>query len=354
MKTEVFGVLPDGREVKAFRLGKEGVLAVTILELGCIIESVKAPDREGAAAELTLGYADLAGWFENQNYFGALIGRFGGRIGNARFELNGKTVELVANRVTDKERCHIHGGETGLTRRIWSGQACRWNGMDGVELRYSSPAGEEGYPGNLELATRYGVDEEGGLHLEMTAETDAPTPVNLANHTYWNLSGQSGQSIEGHQLSLIGDRILEIGADLIPTGHIIPVSGTPLDFRDAHRIGERIDADHPLISRAGGYDHYWIFPDSGELQRVACVEDPGSGRRMELYTDQPGVVFYTGNFLGARPGHFRDGASLGPRAGFCLETQGYPDAPNHPEFPSCILEPGTVYRHRMVWRFSAS
>lgn len=352
MEISTFGSLPDGQSVRAFRLSCPAGVTVNILELGCIVESVQVPDRNGEPGEITLGYADLEGWLENRNYFGAIIGRVGGRISEARFSLDGKAYELAANRVTDKERCHIHGGEMGLTRRLWKGEAIEGDGYRGVKLHYLSPDGEEGYPGNLSLVTTYTLRDDGELWIDMEAETDAPTPVNLANHTYWNLSGDPRRSIEDHILQLQGDRVLEIGEDLISTGRILPVEGTPLDFRQAHRIGARIDEDHPLLKNAGGYDHYWVFPEREGVFHVSRVEEPRSGRRMDLFTNQPGVVLYTGNFLGPQPAAYRDGISYGRRAGFCLETQGYPDAPNQSDFPSCTLRPGSRYSHRMVLRFT--
>jgi len=354
METEHYGKLPDGGEVTRYTLRNSCGSMVRVLSLGCILESIQLGNRDGKIEDITLGYDRLEDWLENRNYFGAVVGRIAGRIGGAKFPLEGREVQLAVNRKTENESCHIHGGEVGLSRRLWEGRPVKTGEGEGVRLSYHSPDGEEGYPGNVDFEVLYILTESNALRIEMKATTDCATPVNPANHAYWNLSGDPARPVLDHEVTLPGPEILEIGESMIPTGRRLNVRETPFDFSKPTAIGARIDRDHVQLQRAGGYDHYWILPeqeDESMIRMAARVREPVSGRVMELLTNQPGVVFYTGNFLG-EGGPFKGGAKYPRRGGLCLETQGYPDAPNHPEFPGCILRPGEKYNHIMVYQFS--
>ncbi len=352
METMTCGTLADGQEVRRFELANGSGLKARILEFGGILESLEAPDREGKSADVTLGQRDFSGWVENAGYFNAIVGRFAGRIDKGRFPLDGTIYQLAVNRVTEHGDCHLHGGEVGLSMRVWKGEGFSQKGGEGVRLRYFSPAGEEGYPGNVDMEVTYLLTEANEFHIQMRAETDAATPLNLASHTYWNLSGDPTTTVLDHEVELAATQFLEIGDSVVPTGAILEVEGTPFDFRKGRPVGQRIEEDHLQLRRGNGYDHYFIFGDGdSSIRPAAVVRDPKSGRILELSTNQAGTVFYTGNFLG-EPGTFKGVDRYRKHNGLCLETQGYPDAPNHPHFPSCILRPGMIYRHDMVHRFT--
>lgn len=352
METKSCGKLADGREIRCFHLSNRGGMKARILEYGGIVDSLEVPDRDGTLADVTLGMRDFPGWMENGGYFNAIIGRFAGRIDKGSFPLDGTIYQLAVNRTTDHGACHLHGGEVGLSMRVWEGEGFREKGKEGVRLRYSSPAGEEGYPGNVELEVTYLLTDANEFHIQMRAETDAATPLNLASHTYWNLSGDPTTTILDHEVELAASHYLEIADSIIPTGRILEVGGTAFDFWEARPVGQRIEEDHIQLRRGNGYDHYFVFGEGeSTIRPAAVVRDPKSGRILELSTNQPGTVFYTGNFL-AGPGSFKGVDHYRKHNGLCLETQGYPDAPNHPHFPSCILRPGMIYRHDMVHRFT--
>lgn len=348
METKSAGALPDGREVQSFILTNGQGMTATILEYGCILQSLEVPDRTGTLADVTLGHESLEDWLENPGYFNAVIGRFGGRIDNGQLRIGDQSYSLPLNHFTEAGNSHIHGGVQGLSKRLWSGEPIA--GREAVRLTYHSPDGEEGYPGNLTVTATYELRDDNSLVLTMEGETDAPTVLNMASHTYWNLSGDPSTTILDHELSLKAPHLLEAGEAIVPTGRILDVEATPFDFRAATRVGERIGDDDEQLQRGGGYDHYWIFDPGSGVRHIATVKDPKSGRILELETNQPGVVCYTGNHLG-EAGRFKKNARYQPHSGLCLETQGYPDAPNHEHFPSCVLYPGEQYRHVMVHRF---
>jgi aldose 1-epimerase len=349
VKQEVFGTLADGREVKIFTLTNKNGLEARVTEYGAILVSMKTPDASGKLADITLGYDTLDGWLGNTSYFGASVGRFGNRIKDGKFSLDGREYTLATNNDPGGIPCHLHGGLKGFDKVLWSGVPV---GDDGVEFTYVAKDGEEGYPGNLTVKVSYTLTDDDELVWRATATTDAPTIANIVHHSYWNLSGEPTTSINDHVLKLAAPHYLPTDAGLIPTGEIAAVAGTPMDFTRPTAIGERVDAEFEALKLAGGYDHCWVL-DKGEGVRLAArLKDPQSGRVMEIHTDQPGIQFYGGNFLdGTVAG--KDGVKYPHRSGLCLETEGFPDAPNQPSFPSAVLRPGETYQHTMIHKFAA-
>ncbi|MEU6098062.1 aldose epimerase family protein [Streptomyces sp. NPDC047079] len=321
--SELFGTLPDGSPVHRWTLERGGV-RVRVLSYGGIVQSAEVPDRDGRRTDVVLGFADLEGYLRHpEPYLGALVGRYANRIGGARFALDGRTYALEANNGPNT----LHGGRRGFDRRVWQGDPVE----GGVRLSRVSPHGEEGFPGRLEVSATYTLDSEGALRIAYEAVTDAPTVVNLTNHSYWNLAG-AGQA-GGHELRIAASRYTPVDGDLIPTGEQADVDGTRFDFRTAHRTGS-------------GYDHNFVL-DKGVTEapvEVAELHDPGSGRVLTVATTEPGLQLYTADHLGA---------PLAPGAGIALETQHFPDSPNRPDFPSTELRPGGVYASETVYRFSA-
>lgn len=349
IQDEVFGTLPDGREVRIFTLTNKNGLEARVTEYGAILVSMRVPDRGGNMDDIALGYDSLVGWLTNTSYFGATVGRFGNRIKDGKFSLDGKPYTLATNNDPGGIPCHLHGGVKGFDKVLWSGRA---NDANGVEFTYVSMDGEEGYPGNLTVKVTYTLTDADELKWEATATTDSPTILNIVHHSYWNLSGDARTSIIDHTLQLNAPSYLPTDAGLIPTGGIAPVAGTPMDFTRPTPIGVRIDADFEALKFGGGYDHCWVLDGSAGVRLAARVKDPESGRVMEVLTDQPGIQFYAGNFLdGSITG--KGGVKYARRTGLCLETQRFPDSPNKPSFPSCVLRPGETYRHVMIHRFSA-
>ena len=346
---EIYGKMPDGREVKIFTLTNKNGLRARVTEYGAILVSMETPDREGKLADITHGYDTLEGWLTNTSYFGATVGRFGNRIAHGKFTLDGKEYTLATNNDPGGIPCHLHGGVTGFDKVLWSGKTTDENG---VEFTYLSKDGEEGYPGNLSVKVTYSLTDADELIWEATATTDAPTIVNIVHHTYWNLSGDLSASINDHVLTLNAPSYLPTDAGLIPTGEIATVAGTPMDFTSPQPIGGRVDDDFEALKHGGGYDHAWVLEKGTGVRLAARVKDPKTGRVMEVLTDQPAVQFYGGNFLdGTATG--KGGVNYAHRTGHCLETEGFPDSPNKPSFPSPVLRPGETYRHVMIHRFSA-
>ena len=346
---EVWGEMPDGREVALFTLTNANGLRARVTEYGAILVSLETPDRQGKLADVTHGYDTLDGWLTNTSYFGATVGRFANRIAHGKFTLDGKEHQLATNNSPGDIPCHLHGGITGFDKVLWSGTAT----ADGVELTYLAKDGEEGYPGNLSVKVTYRLTDDNELIWQAEATTDAPTIINMAHHSYWNLGGDPAASINNHELMLAADHYLPTNAGLIPTGEIAPVAGTPMDFTTPTAIGARVEADFEALKFGGGYDHAWVLrksPDSAP-QLAARLKDPASGRVMDILTDQPAVQFYGGNFLdGTVAG--KGGVEYAHRTALCLETENFPDAPNQPDFPSAILRPGETYTHTMIHRFS--
>jgi aldose 1-epimerase len=345
----VFGRTPDGREVEVFTLTNAHGVEVRAIGLGAIIVSLKVPDRAGKLDDVVLGFDGIDGYLGDHPYFGAVVGRYGNRIAKGRFTLDGRTYSLATNNGPN----HLHGGPKGFGRLVWTGKSFEKGEDVGVAFTLDSPDGDEGYPGNLKATVTYTLTPKDEVVVDYLATTDKPTPVNLTQHSYFNLAGSGAANIHDHVLTLDADRITAVDAELIPTGVLAPVEGTPFDFRKPTAIGARIDADHEQIRFGRGYDHNWVLNRSGAgLVKAARLSEPTSGRVLEVFTTEPGVQFYTGNFLdGTLVG--KGGRKYGHRAGLCLETQHYPDSPNRPEFPSTIVRPGQDYSSKTVFAFSA-
>lgn len=348
-----FGHLPqpDDSSVGLFTLTNGNGMEVRAISYGAIIQSILVPDATGRLADITLGCDTLDGYLAGTPHFGAVVGRYANRIARGRFSLDGRTYQLATNNGPN----HLHGGNRGFDTFNWRGALLDLGDAGSVAFSRVSPDGEEGYPGNLATRVTYTLTERNELIIDFLATTDRATPVNLAQHAYFNLRGESADEVLGHTLQIFADAFTPIDADLIPTGAILPVDGTPLDFRTPTAIGARIDADHPQIRLGSGYDHNYVLqtqPSSG-LVPAARVVEPISGRTLDVHTTEPGMQLYTGNFLkGKVIGKNRK--RYGHRGAFCLETQHFPDSPNHPEFPSTILRPGSEYRSRTVWAFGIS
>ena len=349
VKEENYGALPDGRKVKIFTLTNKNGLKAKVTEYGAILVSLETPDISGKSADITHGYDTLAGWLTNSSYFGATVGRFGNRIKDGKFSLDGKDYELATNNEPGGIPCALHGGLKGFDKVLWTGKA---TADKGVEFSYTAKDGEEGYPGNLTVKVTYSLNDENELKWEANATTDAPTILNIVQHTYWNLSGDPTTSINDHVLMINADSYLPTNAGLIPTGKIDPVAGTPMDFTKATAIGKRVDADFEALKLGGGYDHAWVLKKGGDMHLAARVMDPKSGRVMEISTNQPAVQFYGGNFLNGKASG-KGGVAYAYRTAFALETENFPDAPNQPSFPSAVLRPVEKYNHSLTFKFSA-
>ncbi len=355
MKNESYGILPDGRAVTRYTLTNRGGMILRVINYGAIVTELHVPDRDGVLADVALGYDSLTRYLENKPYFGAIIGRVGNRIGQARFTLDGQTYTLAQN----NGRNHLHGGLKGFDKVLWHGEAVQRAGAAGVKFTYRSVDGEEGYPGNLDCAVTYWLgDDDNAFEIEYAAVTDKATPINLTNHSYFNLRGHNSGAILDHELLINASHFTPVDATLIPTGELRAVTGTPMDFTTPARIGARLNADDEQLRFGGGYDHNWVLDKTspGELSLAARAHEPQSGRVMEVWTTEPGVQFYGGNFLdGSSVG--KGGAVYHRRNGLCLETQHFPDAVNQQGracWPSVILRPGEIYAQRTSHRFSCT
>jgi aldose 1-epimerase len=340
-----FGTAPNGEAVELVTLTNAHGVELRAMTYGAIIVSLKVPDRAGQLGDVVLGYDSLAGYVKSSPYFGAIVGRYGNRIAKGKFTLDGAEYTLAVNNGPNA----LHGGLTGFDKVVWSADTLRTAEGVGIRFRYVSKDGEEGYPGTLTTAVTYTLTDANEVHIAYEATTDKATPLNLTQHSYFNLAGTG--DILGHVLTLNADRYTPVDSTLIPTGELAPVAGTPFDFTAPHAIGERINADHQQLTFGGGYDHNFVLtrPDTG-LVLAAVLKDPSSGRTLEVRTTEPGVQFYSGNFLdGTLTG--KGGVVYAHRMGLCLETQHYPDSPNQAAFPNTILRPGQTYRSRTIWRF---
>jgi aldose 1-epimerase len=336
---ESFGTV-EGRPVYLFTLENRNGMVVKITNYGAIITQIIVPDRNGKMGDVVLGYDSLEGYIANNPYFGCIAGRYANRIAKGKFTLDGKEYTLAVNNGNN----HLHGGIKGFDKVVWVGSEFSDTAKAGVTMNYFSKDGEEGYPGSLHVVVTYTLDNENGFSTVIEAVTDKATPVNLCNHTYFNLS-EADTNILGHVLTLYASRFTEVNEELIPTGNLSPVNGTPMDFTAPHIIGERI------ADVKGGYDHNYVLDHpAGQLSQAALFSDPRTGRQVEVLTTQPGIQFYTGNFLdGSITG--KEGKVYGKNFGFCLETQHFPDSPNRPAFPNTILRPGEKYQETTVWKF---
>lgn len=341
MARDTFGRMPDGTVVDRFTLSNAAGVTCRIITYGAILTSVRMPDRAGRVDEITLGHDSLEEYLAERRYFGAVIGRYANRIAGGRFSLQGVEYTLARN---DGGLNHLHGGVQGFDRKLWRVERVGETAAAGLTLSCVSPDGEEGYPGRLEARVTYALSDDNELSIEYRARADRPTPVNLTHHAYWNLAGCGSGAVLGHELTLYCPRYLEVDSTLIPTGEIRPVGNTPMDFLRPKRIGADIDRV------PGGYDHCFVIQPAPErLRPAARVIDPSSGRGLELLATQPGLQFYSGNFL--EEDLTVRGRRIGRRGAFCLETQDFPDAVNRPQFPSPVLRPGDEYHHRAVHRF---
>jgi len=337
----------DGRTVILYTLTNSHGVEVRAMNYGCIILSIRVPDRNGQFADIALGHDSLEGYVPNPPYLGAIVGRYANRIANGTFTLEGKTHTLSKNNGTNS----LHGGIKGFDKVVWDGEPLK--GKTGVAFSYLSKDGEEGYPGNLRVKVTYTLTDANELVIDYEATTDQATPINLSQHSYFNLVGEGNGDVLNHEVMINADRFTPVDKNLIPTGELRPVKGTPFDFTKPTKVGVRIDDNYDQLSLAGGYDHNFVINRKGAgLVMAAGVYEPTSGRILEVSTDQPAVQFYTGNFLdGTVTG--KEGRVYKRRYGFCLETQHYPDSPNHPDFPTTILRPDETFRSTTVFKFSA-
>jgi aldose 1-epimerase len=341
-----FGALPDGRQAEIFTLTNARGATAKITNYGGIVTSLRVPNRRGQLGDVVLGYNTLGGYLKNSPYFGSITGRYANRIAKGRFTLDGKTYALALNNAPNT----LHGGKVGFDKRLWQAQPMMTRRGPALSLRYYSPSGEEGYPGSLMTRVVYTLTGDNALRIDYRAATDKATVLNLTHHSYFNLKGEGNGDILGHHLMLNANRFTPVDANLIPTGELRPVRGTPFDFLRYHTIGERINANNEQLRLGKGYDHNFVLNGRG-LRLAARAYEPTSGRMMSVYTTEPGIQLYTGNFLegdiigkSGRPYKFRNG--------FCLETQHFPDAPNKPNFPSTVLRPGQTYRQTTIYKFS--
>lgn len=338
-----FGTAPDGTAVDLYTLKSDGIEA-SIMTYGARVVSIKTPDRDGKVANVVLGYSALDGYVADKStYFGAIVGRYGNRIAFGKFSIDGHQYQVPTNNNANS----LHGGTVGFDRLVWQGKPI----ADGVEMTLVSKDGDQGYPGTLTAHVRYTV-HHGALRIDYIESTDKPTVVNLTNHSYFNLAGDGTSSILGDELTLPADQYTPVDAGLIPTGVLAPVEGTPFDFRKATVIGARIHDDNEQLKIAGGYDHNWVLRGkNGEVKTAARVYDSNTGRVLTVTTTEPGVQFYTGNFLdGTKYGSAQEGHAK--NTGLCLETQHFPDSPNHPAFPTTELKPGETRHSTTTFTFS--
>ena len=346
-----FGEMPSGEKVSQFVLTNANKMQVTLIDYGATVKEIVVPDRNGKFSNVSLGFSNLDDYREKSPYFGCIAGRYANRIAGGKFSLNGKDYQLAKNNGPN----HLHGGKVGFDKVVWSAKILEVG--TGVTFTLRSPDGDEGYPGNLISKVTYTLSNENELSVEYSATTDQPTVINLTNHTYFNLAGEGDPTILDHQLTLYSDKFVATDETNIPVS-ISSVVGTPFDFNKAFVIGDRINLDNEQLKFGKGYDHTWLVrgaeADDGQLRHAATLRDPGSGRKMDIFTDQPGIQFYSGNYLdGSYAG--QSGKIYPLRSGMCLETQVFPDSPNHQGeegWRSCVLNPGEIYQHKTVHKFS--
>jgi aldose 1-epimerase len=343
IEKSAFGKTKDGKAVEMYTCTNSNGLALKIITYGAIVVSLETPDRNGKMANINLGFDSIEPYLERHPYFGSTVGRYCNRIAQGKFSLDGKSYKLATN----NDPNHLHGGEYGFDRRLWSAKPVKTDGGVGVQFNYVSEDGEEGYPGELSAQVTYTLTDKNELAMEFQATTNKATPVNLTNHNYWNLGGAGSGKIYDHELTLTSDHYLAVDDTLIPTGKMIDVAKTPFDFRKAKPLGQDLKK---IVADPVGYDHCYVLRgQGGKMALAAKVKDPASGRVMEIRTTQPGIQLYTGNFLDGSEGN----GNNPQHTAFCLETQHYPDSPNQSAFPSTILKPGETYRQKTVHKFWA-
>lgn len=351
-KHSSFGCLSCGEESRLYSLRLADGFRADLTDYGATLVRLFTPDRNGILADVVLGFGSVPDYEEKSPYFGCTIGRVGNRIRGGKFELRGQACQLAINNQPGGIPSHLHGGQRGFDKRLWSAETIPDDNAPAVRFSRRSPDGEEGYPGNLDVTVTYTLTTDHELRIDYRATTDAATPFNPTNHSYFNLLGEGDGTVLGHELVLAAERFTPVNAGLIPTGELAIVSGTPFDFRTPHAIGARIDGCDEQLRFGGGYDHNFVLAASSrrEPTLAAIVSEPALGRSMEVLTTEPGVQLYTGNSLdGGLTG--KSGRSYPRHAGFCLETQHFPDAPNQPHFPPIVLDPGAVFKSTTIYRF---
>lgn len=349
VSSQPFGSSKEGTAVTLYTLKNKDGVEMKVMNYGGIIVSLKVPDKNGVVEDVVLGYDSLSPYLKSNPFFGALVGRYGNRIANGKFSLDGKTYSLAAN----DGKNHLHGGVKGFDKVVWTATVVSSSENPSIKLAYRSSDGEEGYPGNLDVEVVYTLTEQDELKIDYSAITDKKTVVNLTQHTYFNLTGNVKRDILDHQLMLDADQFLPVDQTLIPTGVLAKVANTPFDFKALTTIGARIKADHQQLKFGKGYDHCWIFTATRDsLKKIGTLYEPTSGRSMDVLTTEPAIQFYSGNFLnGTLTG--KGGTVYQQRFGLCLETQHFPDSPNRKAFPSVVLNPGERFHSVTTYRFSA-
>ena len=352
----IFGRLNDGREVHLYSLENKDKTKVNIINYGAIVTSVFVKDKESNIADVVLGYDTLEDYVNDKSFFGAIVGRYGNRINKGKFKIGEKEYQLNINNGEN----HLHGGSKGFYKALWEVKSfddLRSSGVseqkNSLRLKYVSHDGEQGYPGKVTIKVTYTLTEENELKIYYEGETDKTTILNPTHHSYFNLTGDFKKNILGHELKIDADKFTPVNKELIPTGELLNVENTPMDFNTPSLVGARIDDDFEQLRFAGGYDHNWVLKScDSSVRKIASVYEPETGRLMEVLTDQPGLQFYSGNSLnGSVEGKM--GLKYESRTGLCLETQHFPDSPNQPDFPSVILRPGEIYRSTTIYKFSA-
>ncbi|NLT67770.1 MAG: galactose mutarotase [Acidobacteria bacterium] len=348
MKKTVFGRLSDGREVHQYTLTNRLGSVAQIIDYGATVTSLIVPDRNGVMQDVVLGCDSLQGYVDGTAYFGAIVGRYGNRIANGRFQLDGIWYQVSVNDGAN----HLHGGRIGFNKVLWNVEIPVGSSDPSIRLRYVSRDGEEGYPGTVVLQVTYTLTAKNELRIDYEGTSDKPTVLNPTHHSYFNLSGSFTNPIVAHELQIESDLFTPVDAGLIPTGELAPVENTPMDFRSLTPIGLRIDDPYKQLRFGQGYDHNWVLRDySGKIRKAAELYEPSSGRVMTVLTDQPGLQFYSGNFLDGKA-KGKNGIAYALRTGLCLETQAFPDTPNRPDFPTTTLRPGRTYRQTTIHQFS--
>ncbi len=347
-----FGKTEDGQRVQQYTLTGAGGVVMDVIDYGGKVVRLFTPDRNGAKTDITLGFNEVAGYETYDRYFGSLIGRYGNRIANGKFVLDGKMYTLPTNNTPGGIPCSLHGGDKGFDSYVWNSEPLSEGKSVGVQFKLRSLEGDQGYPGNLDVTVRYWLTPDNVWRIEYEAVTDKATPVNLTQHVYFNFKGEAAGTILDHELTIFADTMTPVNAGLIPTGKIVPVKGTPFDFTAPWQIGARIAVDAEQLRFGGGYDHNWVLnSQDGKLAPAAALYEKTTGRFMEVWTTEPALQFYCGNFLTDKvPG--KRGQNLCYRGGLALETQHSPDSPNQPNFPSTILRPGAIYKTVTEYRFS--
>lgn len=347
VEKHLYGKLSDGTEIYEFVLRNSNGAEARVITYGATVTALKVPDRNGVLNDVVFGYDSLQGYVNDRSFFGVIVGRYGNRINKGTFFIDGKKYQVTIN---DGEN-HLHGGLKGFFKAVWDANVVEDTAGPSVAMTYVSPDGEEGYPGTVTITVTFTLTNDNGLRIVYEGTTDKPTILNPTHHSYFNLSGSFTTPITDHLMMIDADSITEIDSRLIPTGKLLSVENTPFDFRTPTAIGARIQEKNQQLEFGKGYDHNWVLNKyNGSVRKVVEVYDPKSGRVLEVWTDQPGIQFYAGNFLdGSAKGK---GVAYEYRTGFCLEPQCYPDSPNHPNFPSTILRPGQVYKQTTIYKFT--